>query len=222
MSEKYKITKESGVKQDDKGMFGVVADGIKKISFSKKGKSHIIAHVTMMNIPPLAAKRDASYEIALMILHDKIESTSSGELLVAYTDALKLLNLSEKAHKEIINAIIKAGKRNFIDAHGVYLRLLSDMITAALFVLSSSSIICADEQTVIYLLGKTQSDEAKEMLSLFSKCECDLRQSIVDLYTKAAKTVEKEKEKMKKNFTEDGRERYDIAFKEFLKKFESH
>jgi hypothetical protein len=221
MSDKYKITEESGIKTSDKGMFGVVADGIKKISFSKKGKNNVIAHVTMMNIPPLAAKRDASYEIALMILHDKIESTSSGELLVAYTDALKLLNISEKAHKEMINAMTKAGRRNSIDAHGVYLRLLSDMITAALFVLSSSSIICADEQTVVYLLGNSQSDEAKEMLSLFSKCEYDLRKSIADLYTKAENTVEKEKEKMKKNFTGDGKERYSIAFKEFLKKFES-
>jgi hypothetical protein len=221
MRDKYSITEESGFKQEDKGMFGVVADGIKKISFSKKNKSNIIAHITMMNIPPLAAKRDAAYEIALMILHDKVESTSSGELLVAYTDALKLLNISEKAHKEMINAIMKLGKRNFVDAHGVYLRLLSDMITAALFVLSSSSIICADEQTVIYLLGSSKSDDSKEMLSLFSKCECDLRKSIVDLYTKAERTADKEREKMRKNFTEEGRERYDIAFKEFLGKFEA-
>ena len=210
---------ESGIKSNDKGVFGVVSDSIKKISFSKKGKKQVIAHVTMMNIPPLAAKRDAAYEVALHILHDKIESTSSGELLVAYTDALKLLNISEKSHTEMMNAISKAGRHHLQDAHGVYLRLLSDMITAALFVLSSSSIICADEQTVVYLLGDSQSDEAKEMLSLFSRCEFDLRKSISDLYTKAEKTVEKEKEKMKKNFTEEGRERYDISFQEFLKKF---
>lgn len=220
MSEKYKITDESGLKQSEKGVFSVVSDKIKKISFSKKGKDNFIAHVTMMNIPPLAAKRDASYQIAMSILHYKIESTSSGELLLAYTDALKLLNISEKSHSEMINAISKAGKKNLADAHGVYLRLLSDMITAALFVLSSSSIICADEQTVIYLLGNSKSDEAKEMLSLFSRCELDLRKSISDLYTKAESTVEKEKAKMKKNFTQEGIERYDISFAEFLKKFE--
>ena len=213
------MTDEIGIKLNDKGVFGAVSDSIKKISFSKKGKRPIIAHVTMMNIPPLAAKRDAAYKVALHILHDKIESTSSGELLVAYTEALKLLNISEKSHGEMVNAISKAGKRHLQDAHGVYLRLLSDMITAALFVLSSSSIICADEQTVTYLLGDSQSDEVKGMLSLFSRCEFDLRKSISDLYTKAEKTVEKEKEKMKKNFSEDGRERYDISFKEFLKKF---
>ena len=213
------MREESGIKSNDKGVFGVVSDSIKKISFSKKGKRQVIAHVTMMNIPPLAAKRDAAYEVAIHILHDKIESTSSGELLVAYTDALKLLNISEKSHGEMMNAISKAGRHHLQDAHGVYLRLLSDMITAALFVLSSSSIICADEQTVVYLLGDSQSDEAKDMLSLFSRCEFDLRKSISDLYSKAEKTVEKEKEKMKKNFTEEGRERYEISFQEFLKKF---
>ena len=220
MSDKYQITDESGLKQSDKGVFAVVSDSLKKISFSRKEQANIIPHITMMNIPPLAAKRDASYDVAIRILDDKIESTSSGELLVAYTDTLKLLNISEKSHSEIINAISKVGKRKFPDAHGVYLRLLSDMITAALFVLSSSSIICADEQTVLYLLGNSKSDDSKEMLSLFSNCELDLRKSISDLYSKSAKTVEKETNKLKKNFTEDGIHRYDISFTEFLRKFE--
>ena len=220
MSDKYQITEDSGLKQNDKGVLAVVSDRIKKISFSKKEQSNIIPHLTMMNIPPLAAKRDASYEIAIRMLQDKIESTSSGELLVAYSDALKLLNISEKSHGEMMNAIAKIGKRHLNDAHGVYLRLLSDMITAALFVLSSSSIICADEQTVTYLLGNAKSNEAKEMLSLFSKCELDLRKSISDLYLKASSTVERETIKLKKNFTENGIKRYDIAFSEFLRKFE--
>ena len=220
MRDKYQIVDESGLKKSEKGVLAVVSDRIKKISFSKKEQHHAIPHLTMMNIPPLAAKRDASYEVAIRILEDKIQSTSSGELLVAYTDALKLLNISEKSHSEMMNAISRLGKRNFSDAHGVYLRLLSDMITAALFVLSSSSIICADEQTVIYLLGSAKSNESKDMLSLFSKCEFDLRRSISDLYTRASKTVAKETVKLKKSFTEGGIKRYDISFSEFLKKFE--
>ena len=204
----------------DTRVFSAVSEGLKKISFSKKGKEHSIAHVTIMNLSPLAAKRDASYQIAIAILKNKIESTSSGELLLAYTDALKLLNTSEKAHKEMINAISKAGKKNILDAHGVYLRLFSDMLSAALFVLSSSSIICADERTVTYLLGNPKSEKTREMLDLFSQCEYDLRNSIADLYTKADVTVEKEKEKMKKNFSADDKERYNISFQEFLKKFE--
>lgn len=210
--------KRSG--QKEKSVFGAVSDGLKKISFPKRGKEHAIAHLTIMNIPPLAAKRDASYEIALEILKEKVDSTSNGEILLAYTDALKLLNISEKAHKEMINAIAKAGKKNIFDAHGVYLRLLSDMISAALFVLSSSSIICADEQTITYMLGSHKSEKIIEMLKLFSKCEFDLRQSISDLYIKAECTVEKEKEKMKRHFSADERERYDKSFQEFLKKFE--
>ena len=47
-----------------------------------------------------------------------------------------------------------------------------------------------------------------------------MRQSIADLYKKAAKEVDKEKEKMKKTFNADDRERYDSAYREFLKKFE--
>lgn len=220
MRDKYQTADDSGLKKSDKGVLAVVSDKIKKISFSKKDHSNTIPHISMMNIPPLAAKRDASYEIAIRILEDKIQSTSSGELLVAYTDSLKLLNLSEKSHSEMMSAISKVGKRNLTDPHGVYLRLLSDMITAALFLLSSSSIICADEQTVIYLLGSVKSNESKDMLSLFSKCELDLRRSISDLYIKASKTVEKETLKLKKSFSEDGIKRYDIAFSEFLKKFE--
>ena len=92
----------------------------------------------------------------------------------------------------MINAIAKAGKKNILDTHGVYLRLFSDMISSALFVLSSSSIICADEQTVIYLLGNAKSEKTREMLDLFAKCEYDIRQSISDLYTKASSTVEKD------------------------------
>jgi len=192
---------------------------LRKMTFPKKEKEHSIAHLTIMNLPPLAAKRDAAYEIAIAILDDKIDSTSSGELLVAYTDALKLLNISEKAHKEMIKAIAKAGKKNIVDAHGVYLRLFSDMVSSALFVLSSSSIICADEQTISYLLGNPDSEKTREMLDLFSQCEYDLRHSIADLYRKASATVEKEKEKMKKNFSAEDTERYQKSFQEFLLKF---
>ena len=92
------------------------------------------------------------------------------------------------------------------------------MVSAALFVLSSSSVICADEQTVTYLLGSVKSEKTREMLSMFGKCESDLRKSIVELYTRAAPTIEKEKAKMQKRLNADDRERYDKSFQEFLKK----
>jgi len=212
-------SEKSNTPKKDTGVFGAVSEGLKKITFSGKGKEHSIAHLTIMNLPPLAAKRDAAYEIAIAILEEKIESTSSGELLVAYTEALKLLNTSEKAHKEMIKAIAKAGKKNIVDAHGVYLRLFSDMLSSALFVLSSSAIICADEQTISYLLGNPKSEKTREMLDLFSQCEFDLRNSIADLYKKAHAAVEKEKGKMKKNFSAEDIERYTKSFQEFLRKF---
>ena len=36
----------------DKGVLLAVSEGLKKISFPRKGKEHSIAHVTIMNIPP--------------------------------------------------------------------------------------------------------------------------------------------------------------------------
>ena len=204
---------------ENRSVISTVSAGLKNIYSLRKSEETTFLHVTMMNIPPLAAKRDASYETAVGILDSKITSTSSGELMVAYTDFLKLLSISEKTHKEMVSAISKSGRKNIIDTHGVYLRLLSDMVSSALFVLSSSSIICADEQTVANIIGN-RKNKTKDMLAVFSKCEFELRQSIADLYGKAAKTVEQEKERMKRTFNPDDLERYNSAYREFLKKFD--
>ena len=212
---------ESGsIHNKERGMLGAVSDSLKKLPFPMKGKNDPIPHITIMNVPPLAAKRDAAYMAAISILQDKITSPSAGEILIAYTDALKLLNISEKAHKAIASAVAKTGRKTNVDSYGVYLRLLSDMLTAALFVVSSSSVICADESTISYLLGSPKAEKIREILSLFSDCEADIRKTIADLYTQAGKTVEKEREKMKRHFNQDEKERYEKSFKEFMAKFD--
>ena len=205
-----------------KSVINAVSESFKKFSpftsTKKRSKSSRKIQLTAMNIPPLAAKRDIAYQLAIEIFNDKADSTSSGELLIAYSEALKLLNTADQAHSAITNTQLKMGIKQIPDILGSYLRILSDLVSSALFTLNSSANICSDEQTFKYLLDDHNREKTAALIKSFGVCESSIRNAITELYTKSEKSIAEEKNKMINSFSEDELDRYTKSVKEFANK----
>jgi hypothetical protein len=201
-------------RKTDSGVFKAISDGLKNFRMvDGKERKHASDQLTLMNIPPLLAKRDAAYDAAVEIIAEKRNSTSSGEMLVAYSDTLQLLNVSEKTNSEIEAAIVRLEHKRQAESIRAYLTLLSDVATSALFLLNSGSVICANTTDVTSFIGDTPEFAPKTMLGFFSDIETILRRKFLELASSAVGNLEKERSRNHKTLSKIDRDRYDEAFK---------
>ncbi len=205
-------------RKSETGMFRALSDGLKTLHIIDSRKT-ATEQLVLMNIPALAARRDTAYRAAKTIIQ-QYEHATSGEMLSAYTDILRLLNIADKAHKDMKAAIASQTKKKLPAPHlGPYLQLLIDLVSAALFLLNSSAMVCSDTPEIKYAIGDNRKFSPENMLETFASMELQIRTYLLELLESSAPNIAKAMEKTRKSFSDMDKTRYNEAFKALLEHF---
>ena len=197
----------------DEGVKNVLSKGLRRISTKSPNKGE---HLLTMNAPPLAAKLDAACEIAFNILNTDVSNLARSERFLVYERAIRLLNEAINTNFELSCALRKCGTSRQTQSLAVLLELLADMMTVALAALNTQITILDNQQNP--LLSELCSANASEndVNTQIGLIEADTRSAINNLLKTASVIITKEKEK--RNFNKDDRERYEKAVMEFRRK----
>ena len=204
----------------ESGVFKTISESLKTFHIMEtKWTKHASDQLTLMNIPSQLAKRDAAHDAAIEMILEKRNSKSSGEMILAYNDALRLLNMAEKTNNDIESALNRLERRRPTESVGAYFHLVLELVSSALFLLNCKSVICSNTNEVTSVLGDSQEFQPENMLDFFSGIELTLRTKFIEIVRAADSNLAKERGKNKKVFSSADKTRYAEAFQNLKDKF---
>ena len=197
----------------DEGVKNVFSKGLRRISPKTTNRGE---HLLSMNAPPLAAKLDAACEIAFNILNSDVSNLARTERFRVYERAIQLLNEAIKTNFELACALKKCGTSRQTQSLSVMLELLADMMTAALAALNTQINILDNQQNPLLSELCSSNTSETDVNTQIGLIETETRSAINNLLKTASVIITKEK--AKRDFSKEDRERYEKALMEFRRK----
>jgi len=200
------------ISKAEAGVFKTISDSLKTFHIMEsKWTKHASDQLTLMNIPFLLARRDAAYDVAIETILEKRGSKSSGEMLLAYKEAGKLLRLAKKTNNDIESALNRMERRRPTESVGAYFHMMVKLVSSALSLVKCESVICTNTHEITSIFGESQEFEPENMLRSFSEVESKLRAKFILLVAAAEPNLAKERAKNRKVLSGADRARYDEA-----------
>lgn len=177
-----------------------------------KGGDH---HLTLMNIPALAARQDAAYDRAVVLLSGDLFSMSEQARREVYGAVLKLLDIALQASLSIPMASHERGEKLPTNPIHQYLMLLKDTVQAAYALVTHEMILFQEEKQLSDFIGSEVSTQFRSTDEIFSDSEMNIFHCVNDLIEMAQSAIARHKERTQKTFSKNSLERYEKSLKEF-------
>jgi hypothetical protein len=196
----------------DKGVMEVLSKGLRRISSKRRPSDHLLS----MNAPPLAAKLDAACEIAFKILSSDVSNLMRAERFRVYDKAIKLLDEARETNFELACALETSKTSRQTQPLAVLLEMLSNMMNSIFDVLNTQTVILDNQRNPLFSDLSMPNKKEPDLNSRLQTIENEMRASVNTLLETASIIIAKEKEK--RDFKKEDRERYEKALLEFRRK----
>ncbi|MCK5843258.1 MAG: hypothetical protein KAG97_01040 [Victivallales bacterium] len=196
----------------DKGVIDALSKKLRGIASKKHGHDHLLS----MNAPPLAAKLDAACEIAFKILSSDVSNLMRTDRFQVYDKAIQLLDEARETNFELACALETSKTTRQTQSLAVLLELLSNMMNAILNVLNTQTTILDNQRNPIFSNLSLLDEKNQDLTGTLQKIEDEMRTAVNTLLETVSVVMAKEREK--RDFKKDDKERYEKALVEFRRK----
>lgn len=196
------------------GVISGVRETFKKLSLKKTRPDLSLDYLVIMNIPAMAARRDAAYDRAVNLLGLDLFSLAKESRNELYKIVLQLLDIAIEMTEAVLCSSDNPGEmENDPNIH--YLLLLNDTIRAASSLLNHEIILFKEKKDLGNFIGGEFSDQVKSTDLIFLDSETDILKCIKDLIKVAAPAIDRYRAKCVKKLYKDDVDRYNRSLKEF-------
>ena len=196
----------------DRNVIDALSKGLRKISSRSPQKGHLLS----MNAPPLAAKLDAACEIAFKILSSDVSNLMRADRFQVYEKAVRIIDEARETNLELTCALGVRGASRHTQSLAVLLDMLADLMGAILSVLNAQIAILDNQNNPHFSPLSAPHATTKNLNEQLASIENDMRVSVNQLLETASLVMSKEKEK--RDFKKEDKERYEKALLEFRRK----
>jgi len=171
-------------------------------------------HLAKMNIPPLLARQDASYDYAIKLFVDNLFSHAEEKRSNIYQHILKLLDEAIQSRMSIPISFIDH-KDKISDPINQYFLLLKDTIKAACALVTHEMILFQEEKQLSNFIGSEITSQFRSTDEIFANSELNIYHSTNELIEMAEPVIHRHRERLLKSFSSEDLIRYNKSFSEF-------
>ena len=169
-------------------------------------------HLYKMNEPALTARLYAAYDRAVQLFSYNLFSYSPNQRSKIYSTVLKLLDIAIQARNSLPQ---KTKDKSEKDSITQYLLLLKDTIKAAHALVAHEMILFREEKHLTSFIGANLSSQIRSTDEIFTNSELNIYHCANDLIEMAAPSINRLRERTKKQFGHEDIIRFNKTLKEF-------
>ena len=192
----------------NEGVFDKVKRTFLRMASSFESEAPRIDPLTLINIPPTMARRDAAYDRASKLLRDNLFARGDRERNIIYKDSLELLDIAIES-SSFIQAPVKRGVKS-LDKEQllVYLKMLRKSVCIAQSLAEQQMQIASGERDLCAFLGSQASGQFHSADEIYADSEMNVYHSIVEFLEAAEPALLRNREQCKRAFEKTELDRY--------------